>query len=111
MKIGVRAHDYGRFTVAKLAALLKREGYDAAQLVLPKAFTGVDSYAAIDGWLIESVRREFDRQKIEIAVFGQSRSGNPAPGGGDVLHLSEVGQRIRRQGDRHGNGLCSVKRR
>ena len=70
MKIGVRAHDSGRFTVAKLAALLKREGYDAAQLVLPKAFTGVDSYAAIDGRLIESVRREFDRQKIEIAVFG-----------------------------------------
>ncbi len=70
MKIGVRAHDYGRFEVKALAQLLKQEGYDAAQLVLPKVFAGVDSYAAIDGRLIETIREEFDRQKIEIAVFG-----------------------------------------
>ena len=41
MKIGVRAHDHGRMEIEELAKLLKAEGYQAAQLVLPKVFTGI----------------------------------------------------------------------
>ena len=37
MKIGVRAHDYGKMEIEDLARVLHEEGYDAAQLALPKA--------------------------------------------------------------------------
>ena len=32
MKIGVRAHDYGKMEIEKMAETLHREGYEAAQL-------------------------------------------------------------------------------
>ena len=44
MKIGVRAHDYGKMEIERLAAVLHDEGYQAAQLALPKAFSGIDTY-------------------------------------------------------------------
>lgn len=34
MKLGVRAHDYGRHSVKEYAALLKQEGYQAVQLAI-----------------------------------------------------------------------------
>ena len=37
MKIGVRAHDYGRMEIEKLAEVLRAQGYDGAQLAMPKA--------------------------------------------------------------------------
>lgn len=36
MKIGVRAHDYGRREIAQMAEVLEREGYQSVQLALPK---------------------------------------------------------------------------
>ena len=36
MKIGVRAHDYGRMEIERLAEVLHNAGYQAAQLALPK---------------------------------------------------------------------------
>mgnify|MGYP000667952998 CR=1 FL=1 len=44
MKIGVRAHDYGKHSIEGLASLLREEGYDGAQLALPKVFEEIDSY-------------------------------------------------------------------
>ena len=43
MKVGVRAHDYGKRKIKELAALLHDEDYQAAQLALPKAFIGTTS--------------------------------------------------------------------
>ena len=44
MKIGVRAHDFGRREIGELAGLLHDEEYEAAQLALPKAFLGIEGY-------------------------------------------------------------------
>ena len=73
MKAGVRAHDYGRHGVAEYAALLKNEGYEAVQLAIPKAFTGIGGYEDITEALCEEIRREFEAQKLEIAVLGVRR--------------------------------------
>ena len=78
MKIGVRAHDYGRHGVAEYATLLKQEGYEAIQLAIPKAFTGIESYADITESLCEEIREQFEKQQIEIAVLGCYMDlGNP----------------------------------
>lgn len=78
MKIGVRAHDYGRHGVADYATLLKKEGYEAVQLAIPKAFTGIEDYGDITEELCEQIREEFAKQEIEIAVLGCYMDlGNP----------------------------------
>ena len=78
MKIGVRAHDYGRHGVADYATLLKKEGYEAVQLAIPKAFTGIEGYGDITEELCEQIREEFAKQEIEIAVLGCYMDlGNP----------------------------------
>lgn len=80
MKIGVRAHDYGKMEIEKLARVLKSEGYHAAQLALPKAFAGIDSYADIMPSHLERIRKAFEENEIEIPVFGCYMDlGNPDP--------------------------------
>ena len=43
MKYGCRAHDYGCFTAQELAKVLAYNGYNAAQLAMPKAIQGIKS--------------------------------------------------------------------
>lgn len=78
MKIGVRAHDYGRYSVKEYATLLKEEGYEAVQLAIPKAFCGVERYEDITDRLLYEIRSEFEEKNIEIAVLGCYQDlGNP----------------------------------
>ncbi len=80
MKIGVRAHDYGRMEIEKLAEVLHAQGYDGAQLALPKAFTGIRRYEDITSGHLERIRRAFEKYKLEIPVFGCYMDlGNPDP--------------------------------
>lgn len=81
MKIGVRAHDYGKMEIEKAAETLHRAGYEAAQLALPKVFAGIDSYEDITGEHLERIRRAFEEWKVEIPVFGCYMDlGNPDAG-------------------------------
>lgn len=78
MKAGVRAHDYGKRHIEEMAALLHDEGYRAAQLVLPKAFMEIDRYEDITLRHLEQIRSEFDKNGIDIPVFGCYMDlGNP----------------------------------
>jgi sugar phosphate isomerase/epimerase len=78
MKLGVRAHDYGKHSVKDFAQLLKREGYKTVQLAIPKAFTGINSFDDITEDLLEEIRQEFTKNSIEIAVLGCYQDlGNP----------------------------------
>ncbi len=78
MKIGVRAHDYGKMEIECLARKLNSEGYEAAQLALPKAFVGIDCYGDITLNHLERIRNAFEENKIEIPVFGCYQDlGNP----------------------------------
>lgn len=78
MKIGVRAHDFGRREIGEMAGLLYDEEYEAAQLALPKAFMGIESYDDITPEKLEQIRTSFEKQNIDIAVFGCYMDlGNP----------------------------------
>lgn len=78
MKIGVRAHDYGKMEIEQLAEILHDAGYEAAQLALPKAFAGIDSYADITLKHLERIRKAFEKWQVEIPVFGCYMDlGNP----------------------------------
>lgn len=78
MKIGVRAHDYGKRTARQLARVLHIEGYEAAQLAMPKAIAGIDGYRGITQGRLEEIRAAFEENHIEIAVLGCYMDlGNP----------------------------------
>lgn len=78
MKIGVRAHDYGKMEIEEAAEVLHREGYQAAQLALPKVFKGIDCYEDITPGHLERIRQAFEKWGVEIAVFGCYMDlGNP----------------------------------
>lgn len=80
MKIGVRAHDYGRMEIEKLAEILHSHGYDGAQLALPKAFTEIRRYEDITSRHLERIRCAFEKYHLEIPVFGCYMDlGNPDP--------------------------------
>ena len=78
MKIGVRAHDYGKMKIEELAHTLHERGYNCAQLALPKAFAEIDSYDDITVAHLDKIRTEFEKHEIEIPVFGCYMDlGNP----------------------------------
>ena len=78
MKIGVRGHDYGKREIEDLARILHEEGYEAAQLALPKAFVGIDSFDDITLSHLKRIRRAFEDNQVDIPVFGCYMDlGNP----------------------------------
>ena len=70
MKIGVRAHDYGKQEIEQLAKTLNTCGYQCCQLAMPKAIAGIDSFADIKPEHLERVRTAFENNQVEISVFG-----------------------------------------
>jgi len=70
MKIGVRAHDFGKHSAAELARIIAANGFNAAQLAVQKAITGVDSYLTLDAERCAEIRRAFVGAGIEISVLG-----------------------------------------
>ncbi len=69
MKIGVRAHDFGKDSPESLAAAIKSAGYEAAHLALFKALSiaGEDMYKQET---VKRVRRAFEDAGVEISVLG-----------------------------------------
>ena len=56
MLVAARTHDYGKQPVDHLAKLLRSESIEAAQLVLPKAFSEINSYEEVTPQLVERIR-------------------------------------------------------
>ncbi|HHV12003.1 MAG TPA: sugar phosphate isomerase/epimerase [Clostridiales bacterium] len=78
MLVAARTHDYGKQPVDRLAGLLKSEGIEAAQLVLPKAFLEINSYGEVTPELIERIRWNFEKEGIRIHILGCYMDlGNP----------------------------------
>lgn len=70
MKLGVRAHDYGKHSAKELAKLLRRDGFSAAQLAVPKAVAGIESYQTMSEEDAGEIERAFQEYQIEICVLG-----------------------------------------
>lgn len=70
MKVGLRAHDYGKMPVDKLFKKISDDGFYEIQLALPKAIEGVNSLDDVDEDLLESIKENMQKYGISIAVFG-----------------------------------------
>lgn len=70
MLVAARTHDYGKQPVDHLAKLLRSESIEAAQLVLPKAFSEINSYDEVTPQLVEQIRRKFEEENIKIQILG-----------------------------------------
>ncbi len=70
MRIGARAHDFGKHSPKKLAEILAESGLSAAQLAIPKAIEGVGSYFDVSDGLCYEIKSAFEEKNIEIPVLG-----------------------------------------
>ncbi len=69
IKIGCRAHDYGKLPPADLAAVLHGKGYTGAQLAMPRGIAGIESFEQISPERLKTIREAFDAAGIEITVL------------------------------------------
>lgn len=70
MKIGLRAHDYGKLPAEELIKRIKNDGFQSIQLAIPKAIAGVNSYYEVEAALLQSIASTCEKYDIEIAVLG-----------------------------------------
>jgi len=70
LKIGVRAHDFGKMDPFSLAKAINNAGFTTSQLAIIKAITGVDSLADVNSSLLEQIKTAFAENNVEIGVFG-----------------------------------------
>lgn len=70
-RLGVRAHDLGRFPPDELACRVAAEGLDCVQLALGKAIEGMEmSPGVIHAGLASSIGEAFARSRVRIEVLG-----------------------------------------
>jgi sugar phosphate isomerase/epimerase len=71
MKLGVRAHDFGKLPIDELAAQIARHGLESVQLAPAKAIAGFDTDAGrLSPGFASGIRDAFQRRGIRIAVLG-----------------------------------------
>jgi len=71
MRLGVRAHDFGKLPLDELAAQIARQGLSCVQLAPSKAIAGFDADAGrLSPGFAYHVREAFERHCIQIAVLG-----------------------------------------
>jgi len=70
VKIGVRAHDFGRQNAAALAEEIKNAGFECVQLAPAKAIFGINSFSDINETIIQGIREDFAKSDVEITVLG-----------------------------------------
>ena len=70
MRIGVRGHDFGRYSPEGLAEALSGAGVEAVQLALQKAIEGVGSYYDVSDELLERLKTALAANDIEPSVLG-----------------------------------------
>ena len=71
MKIGVRAHDFGRYSsLSDQATTIKKAGFDCVQYAPAKAVEGIEHFDAITPNILQEIKTAFARQGVEITVLG-----------------------------------------
>ncbi len=71
MRLGVRAHDFGRLPVEGLAEKISSKGFSSVQLAPGKAIGGIDfDNGSFSPGLADYIYRAFNKHNIKIAVLG-----------------------------------------
>lgn len=70
MKIGARAHDFGRQSAESLSRSVKEAGFDAVQLALTKAIEGTHTFQEVTPAHLQSIEKSFAKNHVEISILG-----------------------------------------
>jgi len=70
MKLGVRAHDFGRQTAAQLAKSIKNAGFECVQLAPAKGIEGINHFNDITDAHLHDIHAAFAQNNVEITVLG-----------------------------------------
>lgn len=70
MKIGIRAHDFGKLALEEMIEKIKGRGFSAVQLALNKALIEVDADSHLSPGLAYHVGETFRKNDIQITVLG-----------------------------------------
>jgi len=70
VKIGARAHDFGRHTAERMAAIIQEAGFGCVQLAPAKAIEGIGHFDEITPEHVAQIKDAFARHNVEIAVLG-----------------------------------------
>ena len=71
MRIGVRAHDFGKLPAEELAARISARGLSCVQLALSKAIAGIDlKPGELNPGMAFHIGQAFHRHGLQIAVLG-----------------------------------------
>jgi len=71
VKVGVRAHDFGRFSsLTEQAKTIKGAGFDCVQYAPAKAITGLEHFDAITPEVLFDIGEAFAQNDVEITVLG-----------------------------------------
>lgn len=70
-RLGIRAHDLGRFSAVELARRVRAEGMDCVQLALGKAIEGMEmQVGTLNAEMASEIRAAFDKYEVRIEVLG-----------------------------------------
>lgn len=69
LRIGCRAHDYGKLPAHDLAQTLRAKGYNAAQLAMPRGIAGIYDFEHITEAQLADIRTAFDKADVQISVL------------------------------------------
>jgi len=71
MKIGVRAHDFGRFSCqCQQAQTIKSAGFKCVQYAPAKAIEGIEHFDDITPQVLNRIQEGFGKNNVEITVLG-----------------------------------------
>ncbi|MCX7708451.1 MAG: sugar phosphate isomerase/epimerase [Clostridia bacterium] len=71
MRLGVRAHDFGKLPVEELAKKISQKGFRCIQLALSKSIAGLEAgLGRLNPGMAYHIGKTFDRYGIQIAVLG-----------------------------------------
>lgn len=70
MKIGIRAHDFGRLPLEEMVEKIKNKGFSAVQLAPFKALEEVDIDSHLSPGLAHHIGETFRKNDVQIAVLG-----------------------------------------
>lgn len=70
MKIGLRAHDYGRHAPEDITKAVRRDGFEAIHLAFPKAIIGSSSHDEVTNELVQEMHQACVKHDIEVSVLG-----------------------------------------
>lgn len=69
IRIGCRAHDYGKHTPAQLAHILHEAGYTGAQLAMPRAIEGIEDFASVTDAQLAAIAQGFATEDVQVTVL------------------------------------------